>query len=56
LEIGDQAERNFNFGYLPFGGEILLYLPEGSTIHQSKNEDVLPGELPLASYPISSTH
>jgi phosphatidylserine decarboxylase len=51
LMPGDKGSRRVNIGYLPFGGTLLLYLPENYEILVKENNQVVAGESILAILP-----
>jgi hypothetical protein len=48
LKSGDRGRGAACFGYYPFGGTLLIYLPENSDILVFENERVVPGQTVLA--------
>lgn len=48
LKSGDIGRGAACFGYYPFGGSLLIYLPEKSDILVYENEMVIPGQTVLA--------
>jgi hypothetical protein len=54
LEIGDRGERGANFGFIPLGGRILLYLPNSYRILVSEGEKIFGEETAVAVPPAAS--
>lgn len=48
---GDRGGRRVNFGYFPFGGTVMLYLPKKYEILVKINDEVAAGESILAVIP-----
>lgn len=49
LKSGDRGRGAACFGYYPFGGTLLIYLPDNSDILVFENEKVVPGLTVIAS-------
>ncbi len=49
LKSGDRGRAGACFGYYPFGGNLLVYLPATSDILVFENERVIPGQSVIAS-------
>lgn len=49
LKSGDRGRAGACFGYYPFGGNLLVYLPITSDILVFENEQVVPGQSVIAS-------
>lgn len=49
LKSGDRGRGAACFGYYPFGGTLLIYLPENSDILVFENEKVVPGQTVIAA-------
>jgi hypothetical protein len=49
LKSGDRGRGAACFGYYPFGGTLLIYLPENSDILVFENEKVVPGHTVVAA-------
>ncbi|MBT3235148.1 MAG: hypothetical protein HN353_04295 [Bdellovibrionales bacterium] len=54
LEIGDRGERGANFGFFPFRGTVLLYLPNSYRILVSEGEKIFGDETAIAVPPASN--
>ena len=48
LKSGDRGRGAACFGYYPFGGTLLIYLPKNSDILVFENEKVVPGQSVIA--------
>lgn len=48
LKSGDRGRGAACFGYYPFGGTLLIYLPENTDILVFENEKVVPGQSVIA--------
>ena len=48
---GDRGGRRVNIGYFPFGGTLILYLPEKYEILIKENESINAGESIIAMLP-----
>jgi hypothetical protein len=49
LKSGDRGRGAACFGYYPFGGTLLIYLPDSSDILVYENETVIPGQTVIAA-------
>lgn len=49
LKSGDRGRGGACFGYYPFGGTLLIYLPASSDILVYENEKVIPGQSVIAA-------
>jgi hypothetical protein len=49
LKSGDRGRAAACFGYYPFGGTLLIYLPKNSDILVYSNEWIVPGKTVIAS-------
>lgn len=49
LKSGDRGRGAASFGYYPFGGTLLVYLPKNSDILVYESERVKPGQTVIAS-------
>jgi hypothetical protein len=49
LKSGDRGRGGACFGYYPFGGSLLIYLPASSDILVFENELVIPGQTVIAA-------
>lgn len=52
LAPGDRGKRQVNIGHFPFGGTVLIYLPQMAQTMVSDNERVKAGETILSSYKV----
>lgn len=48
LMPGDRGKERANIGFFPFGGTVVLFLPENYDILISKNNEVIAGETVIA--------
>jgi phosphatidylserine decarboxylase len=49
LKSGDRGRAGACFGYYPFGGTLLIYLPANSDVLVFENETVIPGQTVIAA-------
>jgi hypothetical protein len=49
LKSGDRGRGGACFGYYPFGGTLLIYLPENSDILVFTKEKIIPGQTVIAA-------
>lgn len=49
LKSGDRGRAGACFGYYPFGGTLLIYLPVSSDILVFENEKIIPGQTVIAA-------
>lgn len=49
LKSGDRGRAGACFGYYPFGGTLLIYLPASSDILVFENETIIPGQTVIAA-------
>ena len=49
LKSGDRGKGAAGFGYYPFGGTLLIYLPQNSEILVFEKEHIVPGQTVIAS-------
>ncbi len=49
LKSGDRGRGAACFGYYPFGGTLIIYVPENSDILVHENENVIPGQTVIAA-------
>jgi len=49
LKSGDRGRGAACFGYYPFGGTLLIYLPDSSDILVYENERIVPGQTVIAA-------
>lgn len=49
LKSGDRGRAGASFGYYPFGGTLLIYLPATSDILVFEKERVIPGQTVIAA-------
>lgn len=49
LKSGDRGRAGASFGYYPFGGTLLIYLPASSDILVFEKERVIPGHTVIAA-------
>lgn len=49
LKSGDRGRAGACFGYYPFGGTLIIYLPANSDILVFENETVVPGQTVIAA-------
>jgi hypothetical protein len=49
LKSGDRGRAGACFGYYPFGGTLLIYLPESSEVLVFEKEKVVPGQTVIAA-------
>lgn len=49
LKSGDRGRAAACFGYYPFGGTLIVYIPENSDVLVYENEQVVPGQTVLAA-------
>lgn len=49
LKSGDRGRGAACFGYYPFGGTLIIYLPHNSDILVFENEQVVPGQTVIAA-------
>lgn len=49
LKSGDRGRGAACFGYYPFGGTLLIYVPETSDVLVYENERVVPGQTVIAA-------
>lgn len=49
LKSGDRGRAGACFGYYPFGGTLLIYLPVTSDILVFENERIIPGQTVIAA-------
>lgn len=49
LKSGDRGRGAACFGYYPFGGTLLIYLPQNSDILVFVNERIIPGQTVIAA-------
>lgn len=54
LKSGDKGRAGASFGYYPFGGTLLIYLPASSDILVFEKERVVPGHTVIAALKDSS--
>lgn len=48
---GDRGKQKMNFGYLPFGGEIKVYIPSSLEVLINEKDEVVAGQGVLAGIP-----
>lgn len=49
LKSGDRGRAAACFGYYPFGGTLIIYLPKNSDILVFENEKIVPGQTVVAA-------
>jgi hypothetical protein len=49
LKSGDRGRAGACFGYYPFGGTLLIYLPANSDVLVFENERLIPGQTVIAA-------
>ena len=49
LKSGDRGRGAACFGYYPFGGTLLIYIPDTSDVLVYENETVVPGQTVIAA-------
>lgn len=48
---GDRGKQKMNFGYLPFGGAVRVYIPSSLEVLINENDEVVAGQGILAGIP-----
>ncbi|OUR98952.1 hypothetical protein A9Q84_05940 [Halobacteriovorax marinus] len=48
---GDRGKQKMNFGYLPFGGSVKVYIPSSLEVLINENDEVVAGQGILAGIP-----